>query len=138
MKRGQQIVTPKLAAHAAASPAALAAIVDGSEMWLNNQYVAVVRRYPDGAVMHLSIRRADRSAARDWRDLQRIKNEIAGPDVEAMELYPAEDRLVDTANQYHLWCMHPGVRLPFGFQERSVLDAGELPDIGARQRELGE
>ena len=86
MRRGQQIVTPKLAAHAAGNPAALAAIMDSSEVWLNNQYVAVVRRYPDGAVMHLSIRRADRGAARDWRDLQRVKNEIAGPDVEAMEL----------------------------------------------------
>jgi hypothetical protein len=138
MERRLQVVTPGLAAHAAGNPAALAAIMDSSEVWANNEYVAVVRRYPDGAVRHLSIRRAERRAARDWRDFQRIKNEIAGPGVEAVELFPAEDRLVDMVNQYHLWCLPPGVRFPFGFAERSVLGAGELPDTGARQRELGE
>jgi hypothetical protein len=138
MERRDQVVTPRLAAHAVGDPAALAAIMNSGEVWANNKYVVIARRYPDGAVMHLSIRRADRRAARDWRDFQRIKNDIAGPGTEAVELFPAEDRLVDTANQYHLWCMPPGVRLPFGFAERSVLDADEIPDTGARQRELGE
>lgn len=137
LERRQRVIQPGLAAHTAASPAALAAIQDGSELWANDRYVVIVRRYPDGAAMHLSIRRQDRGAARDWRDFQQIKNEIAGPDVEAVELYPAESRLVDAANQYHLWCMAPGVRLPFGYRERYVLDASDLPDTGARQRELG-
>jgi hypothetical protein len=35
----------------------------------------------------------------DWRDLQRIKNQLVGPECEAVELYPAESRKVDTANQ---------------------------------------
>jgi len=138
MEPGRQVVSPAAAAHAAGSPEALAAIAESREVWLNDKYVVIVRRYPDGAVMHLSVRRADRKAARDWRDLQRIKNDIAGRDVEAVELFPAEDRLVDMANQYHLWCMPPGVRLPLGFTQRSVMDAADLPDIGARQRELGE
>ncbi|MGH3430252.1 MAG: DUF7694 domain-containing protein, partial [Mycobacteriales bacterium] len=51
-----------------------------------------MRRHPDGFVRHLSIRRQDRQAARDWRDFQRIKTEIAGPDTEAVELFPAEGR----------------------------------------------
>ncbi len=138
MERGRQVISPALAAHAADNPEARDVIAESGEVWLNAKYVAVVRRYPSGAVMHLSVRRADRKAVRDWRDLQRIKNDIAGPDVEAVELFPAEDRLVDTANQYHLWCMPPGVRLPLGFPQRSVMDAADLPDIGARQRELGE
>jgi hypothetical protein len=55
----------------------------------------------------------------DWRDLQRIKNELVGPECEAVELYPAESRLVDTANQYHLWAdADPTYRFGLGFNMR--------------------
>lgn len=108
------------------------------EIWLNSQYVVVVRRDEAGFVRHLSIRRQDRDAAHDWRDFQQIKNQLAGPDAEAVELYPADERLVDTANQYHLWVYPPGVRIPVGFPVGLVLDAGEGPDIpNAVQRPLG-
>lgn len=97
-----------------------------AEMWKNNRYTVLVTRRPDGSVMELSIRRNDRRAARDWRDFQRIKTEIAGADVEAFELYPAEDRLMDTANQYFLWCMLPGERIPAGFDDgRNLRDHDE-------------
>jgi hypothetical protein len=49
--------------------------------------------------------------------MQRIKNELSGTATEAVELYPAESRLADTANQYHLWCVEPGVHFPFGFND---------------------
>ena len=55
---------------------------------------------------------------------------------EGLELYPAEARLVDTANQYHLWVMPPGVRLEIGWDRRSVLDHDEIPIPGAVQRPL--
>lgn len=79
------------------------------ELWANDEY-AVTKRVmksneegqPDA--IHLSIRRQDRLPCRDWRDFQRIKNQLAGPEWEAMEIYPAESRMVDMANQYHLWC----------------------------------
>lgn len=93
------------------------------------------------AMVHLSIKRNDREPLRDWRDLQRIKNEIVGPDHEAVELYPAEARLVDAANQYHLFIpvndKGGPVRFPFGFKERLVSDdtakTGGHMD-GAKQR----
>jgi hypothetical protein len=44
--------------------------------------------------------RLDGQAIHDWRELQRIKNEIVGDEIEAVELYPAESRLLDTANWY--------------------------------------
>ena len=107
------------------------------EIWMNDRYVVHVDRFDDGAVHHLSIRRVDRKAARDWRHFQQIKNELAGEDAEAVELYPAEDRLVDCANQFHLWCLPPGRRFPLGFEERLVLDDGEGPDMpGAKQRPI--
>jgi hypothetical protein len=38
-----------------------------------------------------------------------------------MELYPAESRRVDTANQYHIFCFtDPKYRIPFGFSVRAV------------------
>lgn len=76
---------------------------------------------PFGRIVWLSIKRTDRAAIHDWRDMQMIKNMIVGPEVEAVELYPAEDRLVDTSNQFHLWCFLDGYRLPFGYGERLVM-----------------
>lgn len=78
------------------------------ELWTNDLYV-VHRNYYAGRdggpnMVHLSIRRADRKPCTDWRDFQRIKNQLAGPEWEGVELYPAESRLVDMADQYHIWC----------------------------------
>jgi hypothetical protein len=73
-------------------------------------------------MVHLSIKRRDRDPVRRWRDLQRIKNEVVGPDVEACEIFPCEGRLVDTSNQYHLWCLSPGARFPFGYRDRLVME----------------
>lgn len=42
-----------------------------------------------------------------------------------VELYPAESRLVDTANQYHLYVVDSkAFRFGFGFQSRAVREAG--------------
>lgn len=74
-----------------------------------------------GDVVHLSLKVHDRSAHHDWRDLQRIKNELCGEECEAVELYPAESRLVDTANQYHLFVFRT-YKFPFGFTTRLVAE----------------
>ena len=97
---------------------------------------------PFGKCLYLSIKTHDRQPRHDWRELQRIKNELVGENVEAVELYPAEDRVVDAANQYHLFCFpklaFPEARFPFGFQERLVAE-GSTPGInetgkGSRHR----
>lgn len=54
------------------------------------------------AMIHLSWKRLDKQAVHDWREIQRMKNEICGREREAFELYPPESKLVDTSNQYHL------------------------------------
>jgi hypothetical protein len=76
---------------------------------------------PFGRVVWLSIKALDKSARHDWRDLQRIKNEVVGPQYDAVEIYPAEEKLVDTSNQYHLW-VFLDYKMPFGFHERAVGD----------------
>ena len=95
--------------------------------WKNSRYEVWVYEFKpeDPAlppVVQLSVKRLDRAPVRRWRDLQRVKNEVAGPEVEACEIFPAESRLVDTSNQFHLWCLPPGVRFPFGYRERLVME----------------
>ena len=99
-------------------------------VWANSRYIVVVRSLEPtsgaegggtGTLVWLSIKSRQNDARHDWRDFQRIKNELVGPEAEAVELYPAESRRVDGANQYHLWCF-PHFRFPFGFAERMVSD----------------
>jgi hypothetical protein len=83
--------------------------VQGEEqlVYHNNRYHVFYRKHTvEGvphAIIHLSIKNNDRSARHDWRDFQRIKNEIVGPHREMVELYPREANKVDLSNQYHLW-----------------------------------
>jgi hypothetical protein len=102
------------------------------ELWVNFRYTVSVDRREDGSVSCLSIRRNDRKPVRDWRDFQFIKNQIAGEDVEAVELYPKQDRVVDTANQYFLWCMPPGDNLPLGFPVGKMLSESGVPNTAQR------
>ena len=123
----------------------------GDEIWLNDKYQAAVRRrtgpgpfdtteecvigFSDevGEVTWLSIKRLDKGPQRDWRDLQRIKNDIVGPEADAVEIYPAESRLMDTANQTHLFAFHN--EFPVGFTQRVVRGADQTLGLGGKQRE---
>ena len=134
MKSATRVIPPALAKAAAEDPAVAAHLDEASETWRNDKYVATVQRWKDGSVAVLSIRRDDRKAIRDWRDLQRIKNDIAGEDAEGVELFPAENRLVDTANQMWMWLLPPGKRWPLGFQERAVSDEPDPRFPGSVQR----
>ncbi len=90
-----------------------------------------------GDVIWLSIKRRDKAPVHNWRDLQAIKNLIVGPEHEGFEIYPAESRLVDTANQYHVFVfLDPKVRLPVGFRTREVTGADQAAAVGARQRDF--
>jgi len=92
-------------------------------LFINDLYVVSVFKNephgfgPDVPVWHLSIRRQDREAIHDWRHFQEIKNQICGNEREGLELYPAESRLLDAANQYHLYViMQDGAQVPVGYQ----------------------
>lgn len=113
----------------------------GGQCWINTKYQVVYQPLtaagPAGPV-HLSIKRRDRQPLLDWRDLQRIKNELVGDEREAVQLFPSESRMVDEANQFHLWVLPEGVQAPFGFTERRVGSPENAEEIGAVQREWDE
>jgi len=105
------------------------------EVYMNDIYQVGVVRDTKSLWVHLSIKRIDKEIIHDWRDLQEIKNQILGRECEAIELYPAESRLVDSANQYHLWgSSNPEIRFPVGFNEGRVLHDGDTGKSGAKQR----
>lgn len=96
------------------------------EVWQSDLYEVFVRYMdPDAGrpgALHLSIKRWDREPVTDWRHKQAIKNEVAGPMREGVELFPAESRLVDSANQTHLWVAPEGAELGVGFSEYAAFD----------------
>ena len=51
-------------------------------------------------MIHLRIKAHDKRCVRDWRDMQRIKNEIGGTEAEGGEREPEEGRLGDEGNEF--------------------------------------
>jgi len=99
-------------------------------IWMNDLYQVNVRDAVVGegwpAMVHLSIKRRDKKALRDWRHVQLIKNQLVGEENEGVELFPAQSRLTDSANQYHLWVLKdPAARFPFGWATRFVAGPGD-------------
>lgn len=110
-----------------------------NDYYINNLYqVQVAMCGPDNAIMHICIRRRDGAAdLRDWRHFQQIKNEIAGPEREGFELYPAESRKVDTSNKWHIFVLPEGTRMQgIGWQQRDVQYTERKDVPGLRQRAL--
>ena len=105
---------------------------DSGKLLVNSKYQVVVHEevpmLPDPSVVMtwLAIKRHDNDPCHDWRDFQRIKNEICGKERVGLELYPSESSLLDTTNQYHVFVLPDGVSSPFGFQDRMV--AGSVGD----------
>jgi hypothetical protein len=118
-------------------PAVMNEIDPPTSVYVNSRYqvTCYVRTHdePWGVIVHLSIKTHDKQPRHDWRDLQRIKNEIVGPQYDAVEVYPDEAKLVDTANQYHLF-VFGHLKLPFGFQSRLVADGISVIAPTAAQR----
>lgn len=108
------------------------------QVWINEKYqvaTIVTEHEYFGSVMQINIRRRDGNVImRDWREFQDIKNQLAGPECEAIEIYPAESRLIDVANKYHLWCFLDGRLLPLGWHQGRHVRDDKSKQPGLRQR----
>jgi hypothetical protein len=116
--------------------------LDRDEIWLNSRYQVNIRRRADvdGQVegwpemIHLSIKRRDKAplGPEHYRDFMLIRDELVGPEHEAVELYPRRSREVDVANQYHLWVLADDrISFPFGFHNRRKVS--DTAGLNARQ-----
>lgn len=92
----------------------------GARVYHNNIYEVNCWRHStgwpfgNGEWALLGISSKDGEARHDWRDFQHIKNDLVGPEWEAIELYPAESRLIDPSNYFYLWC---APKIPVGRYE---------------------
>lgn len=114
---------------------------EGETYWQNRFYTVVKKRLQETeeGALHLSIRHNQRKAIRDWRHFQRIKNELAGPEREAIEIFPPESNLIDTANQYHLFVYPEGMHSEFTWtQGRMVSSTPDAPEVREWVQSHGE
>jgi hypothetical protein len=82
----------------------------------NAVFSVLDRTLPNG-IRHLAI--ASLSQIRpSWPEMQRIKDELAGPSATAVEVYPPRGEIVDEADMYHLWVLTEP--LPFTIFERRI------------------
>ena len=72
---------------------------------------------PWGLSQHLKVSRHDGRDGIPWEDLQRIKDDLLGMDVTAVEIYPPQHLVVNEANMRHLWTVPPGYLDGIGFGE---------------------
>ena len=90
---------------------------------------------PEGKPMtiwHLAMVGTKDAPGLTWGEAQRAKAELLGDDVEAIELYPASDRVFDLP-EVHLWCFPRGVKLPIGFaRKREVITPDPYDPEGHR------
>ena len=102
-----------------------------AEIYVNDIYqVAVYRNEEADELIHLdelkgrctwlSIKRRDKRPVNNWQDMQTIKNRLVGVDCDAIQIFPAESRMINMANQYHLIVLPSDAWLPFGWGFRSV------------------
>ena len=118
--------------------------VSNQETYSNDLYLVQINReanhgfgeksLPDG-MFEMTIRRKDREAGMDWRHVQQMKNQIVGEENEMVEMFPAESRLRDSANQYWYYGFNNDqVRFPFGMFGRVVNDGNDFGSSKQRKR----
>lgn len=89
-------------------------IPDGmTRAYRNNRYTVMV--YDNHITTHGPATRVmiqkhdDQPIMFHWREMQKIKNEVFGPETVAIEYYPAESKLINDHNIYWMWIYPPGI-----------------------------
>lgn len=115
--------------------------IDGEgETFANSRYVVSIDPWvcaflPEAETGSLlSIKLTEGGPVDDWRDKQRIKNDLCGPEREGVELFPAESRLMDVADQAWIQVLPEGLQWPFGYQERAVAEGRHVRGRRGTQR----
>jgi hypothetical protein len=68
---------------------------------------------------HLTIERLDgEPIIAEWDVIQQIKNEMAGEDAWAIEIFPAESEVVNEINRRHLWVVPEELMATFNLRKR--------------------
>jgi hypothetical protein len=93
------------------------------ESWWQNSFYTVFRKELapeqglEGPVL-LSIRRNDKKAIREWKHLQRVKNEVVDPEREAAEIFPPQSMVTSMDHEHHLFVTPVGVSSIYVYEEK--------------------
>lgn len=93
-----------------------------------NHVFTILERADTSGVLHIGI--ASLSGIRPtWYEMQRIKDELYGPEKTGVEIYPPAEDIVDGSDMFHIWIL-PG-DIPFGLTKinasrGATTPAGEL------------
>ena len=92
------------------------------EVWRSNRFLCQVFTVNDD-VVRLSICKTQVDIIKKrwvdgitWDELQQVKKEVGMRDLDAIEIYPAENRIVNVANMRHLWVYRKPHPLAWGNQ----------------------
>lgn len=78
-----------------------------------NRVFSVLDRTLADGTRHLAV--SSLSGERpSWHEMQRIKDDLAGHDATAVEVYPPKQQIVDEADMFHIWVLTQP--LPFGLR----------------------
>ncbi len=80
-----------------------------------NRVFSVLTRDAGSGVTHLAVTSLSQERP-TWWEMQRIKDELAGPTATAVEVYPPAAEIVDGADMFHIWVLPQG--LPFGLKDK--------------------
>ena len=103
--------------------------------WFSDDGYSVMSRLIStewGKVEHITIQNSKMKGGDvPWSVKQEIKNELFGENRIAIEIFPAQNRLVDVMDVYHLWILPKNFKMPFGIHPKdtkcSVVNRGSLP-----------
>lgn len=92
----------------------------------NDTYECTLRKFDKGWPLGggrwalIGISSKDGAPRHDWREFQKIKNDLVGTNWEGVELYPDEQRLLDPSNYYMIHC---APKIPVGkFEGRTIMN----------------
>lgn len=57
----------------------------------------------NGKYTHIRIIRLDKEPIMNFMDMQEIKNDLLGAEVEAIQVFPKESNMINGSNTYHMW-----------------------------------
>lgn len=94
----------------------------GETYWRNSFYLVFRKELEpevglQGSVL-LRIRHNQDKAIREWKHLQRIKNELAGSEREATEIFPPQSMVTSMDNEHHLFVTPVGVSSIYVYEEK--------------------
>lgn len=76
---------------------------------------------------HLNLVSVKHEGTISWEELQQVKNAVWGEAAVAMEIFPVQEKVVNSGNYRHLWKLGAGDFVPDLMSDFGVLDESHGP-----------